>query len=387
MTTSPAIDLKALTGESEAPSVSIYMPTHQSGSEIQQDSIRFKNLLQSAEKQLVEHGVREPEIKKMLAPAYDLMQTNDAWRQPKGGFVAFIAPGRFEHYKVPIVPEETLTVGNRFTVRPLLPMLNGDGHFYILALSQDHVRLLEGTRHMVHEVNLEHLPKGLQEVLGTYDFEPSLQHHSVTTASQSQAAGRSAVFHGHGGKEQDDKEKILEYFRQIDKGLHEFLKGRNAPLVVAGVDYLFPIYKEANTYPHLMEDAELRGNPDRLSAKELHSRAWSVVSPRFTQPQREAAEQYRKLAGTGRTSNDIHEILPAASEGRIESLFINMETQQWGMFDAGSRTVELKDGKENGAADLLEEAAVHAISSKARVFAVKNSELPEDVPAAAVFRY
>lgn len=37
-------------------------------------------------------------------------------------------------------------VDDRFHVTPLLPLLAGDGHFFVLALSQNQIGLLEGTR-------------------------------------------------------------------------------------------------------------------------------------------------------------------------------------------------------------------------------------------------
>ncbi|RPJ11944.1 MAG: hypothetical protein EHM37_10145 [Deltaproteobacteria bacterium] len=41
--------------------------------------------------------------------------------------------------------KELAVVSHRFHVKPLLPVLTSDGTFYILALSQNQLRLLEGT--------------------------------------------------------------------------------------------------------------------------------------------------------------------------------------------------------------------------------------------------
>jgi hypothetical protein len=43
---------------------------------------------------------------------------------------------------------------DRFHLKPLLPLLTGDGRFYILALSQNQVRLLQGTRYSVRGLYL-----------------------------------------------------------------------------------------------------------------------------------------------------------------------------------------------------------------------------------------
>ena len=66
-----------------------------------------------------------------------------------------------------------------------------------------------------------------------------------------------------GGVTDDTKENLLKYFRLIDRGLHDLFEDERAPLVLAGVEYLFPIYREANTYPRLIEEG-IPGNPQGI---------------------------------------------------------------------------------------------------------------------------
>ena len=49
-------DLKSVVTEGHGPAVSIFLPTHRVGPDIQQDSIRLKNLLKQAESELVREG-------------------------------------------------------------------------------------------------------------------------------------------------------------------------------------------------------------------------------------------------------------------------------------------------------------------------------------------
>ena len=56
-------------------------------------------------------------------------------------------------------------VDDRFHVSPLLPLIAGDGHFFVLALSQNQIRLLEGTRDRVEEVELPGVPLGVRDAL------------------------------------------------------------------------------------------------------------------------------------------------------------------------------------------------------------------------------
>jgi hypothetical protein len=89
---------------------------------------------------------------------------------------------------------------------------------------------------------------------------------------------RAAMFHGHGVGKDDAKDNILRFFHLLDQGLYALLGKESAPLVLAGVDYLFPIYREANSYPHLMERG-IAGNPEGLKGEELHEQGWRIVEP------------------------------------------------------------------------------------------------------------
>lgn len=99
----------------------------------------------------------------------------------------------------------------------------------------------------------------------------------------------------------------------MDAGIRILLRGQRAPLVLAGVEYLFPIYREASGYPGLVDEG-IAGNPEPLSPATLHRQAWSLLEPRFARAEEEAAARYRQLAGTGRTSMDVALIVPAAHQ-------------------------------------------------------------------------
>lgn len=375
-------DLRSLSEKQEGPCVSIFTPTHR-GADTQQDLIRFKNLLREAEERLIAAGVRATEARQLLEPAQGLLPDALFWQHQGDGLALFISRNLFHHYRVPLHLEELVVVANRFHLRPLLPLLSGDEQFYILALSQNEVRLFQCTRHSTSEVELTDVPRNLDEALQFDTPERQLQFHTGTPAGTGK---RSAMFHGHGGAGEDIKENLRQFCHRIDAGLHGLLREERAPLVLAAVDYLHPIYREANTYPHLLDRGSI-GNPDRLSAEELCQQAWPIVEPSFLEPQRAAADHYRQLIGTDRASNDIREIVPAAHYGRIESLFVALGIQQWGTFDPDSGTVVMHKEADPGTEDLLDLAAIRTLLNDGAVYAVEPNAMPPDTSAAAVFRY
>ena len=129
----------------------------------------------------------------------------------------------------------------------------------------------------------------------------------------------------------------------------------------------------------------MEGHPDRWSAKELHDKAWTVVQPHFQETQQKLAAQYRELRGTGRTANDVASIVAAAYQGQIQYLFVALDQEQWGSFDPTALKAEAHAMPQPGDEDLLNLAAVHALSHKGTVYAVASEELPDSTPVAAMF--
>lgn len=375
-------ELKDLMVERPGWHVSIYLPTHRAGGDTRQDPIRFKNLLRQAEEQLIAAGARTVDARLLLQPASDLEGHSPFWRHLADGLALFLTAELFHAHRLPFKFDELVVVNQRFHVKPLLPLLSGDGQFYVLALSQNGVRLLRGTRYSVAEIELDDVPGSLAETLRHDDQGRPVQFHTRTD----NAGQRGAIFFGHGAGSEEDKKNIVRYFRQIDAGLREVLRDEQAPLVLAGVDYLLPLYREANRYRHLM-DRGLTGNPEALTAEELHRQAWNIVQPDFAQAQQAAAARYAQLAGSERASNDLAVIVSAAYHARVETLLVAGGRQRWGRYEPTTDRVELRATPQPDDEDLLDFAALHSLLNGGTVYVVEPEQVPGQALLAAVFRY
>jgi len=115
-----------------------------------------------------------------------------------------------------------------------------------------------------------------------------LQFHTQTSL----AAGgrRPVVFHGSG--EPDPKEEILRYFRGIDRALREVVPP-DTPLILAGVDYLLPLYREVSGVPSLVDES-IVGNPDSLGLESLHDQAWAIAQAVFDEEREQALGESKR---------------------------------------------------------------------------------------------
>ncbi|MDQ4068317.1 MAG: hypothetical protein M3203_02395 [Actinomycetota bacterium] len=360
-------ELHELARDREGGCASIYLPTHRAGRETDQDRIRLKNLLAQAEALL---PASKPRTQSMLAPAQRMLDDPLFWRYQADGLAVFAAPGFFRAFRLPLRFPEVLRIGDAFHLVPVLPLLTGDGAFFILALSQNSVRLFEATRYAIAELDVPGMPASMAEALSHEDPQKQLQ---VRSGGPLGAGAPAALFHGHGGGDEDKKQALERYFRAVDRSLTAALPDQRRPLVVAAVDYYRPIYRAVTGYPLVLADG-VTGSPDGWTVKDLHEKAWTIVEPFFAAALARARTSYLSREGTGRTANTVDDIVDAARHGRVESLLV-----------AASHVADGGAGAQHGDVDRLNQAAVQTLLTGGDVFVVGPEAMPD--AAAAVLRY
>lgn len=377
-------ELMQLTNRYPGWCVSLYMPAHRAGPDNEQDPIRLKNLLREAEERLVSKGLRSPEIEGILQPAKALLQDPAFWRYQSDGLALFLSPEAIHTYRLPIRFDQLVVIADRFHLKPLLPFFANDGHFYTLALSQNQVRIFEGTRHTVDEIVAESMPKAMADTLQYKRFEKNVQFHTGTGA-QTSGGERAAVFHGHDPSD-EDKARLVQWFRKVNEELMKLIVGHQSPLVLAGVEYYFPLYRSASSYPNILEKG-LPGNPDMLSTTEIHAGVWPLVEPGFSQTQKNAIARYQELTAQNKATSDLKQVVLAAHHSQVDTILVPVGIQVWGRVDPTAGIVEIHAGHETGDEDLLDLAAIQTLIHGGEVFALPPSEMPSGVQVAAVLRY
>ncbi len=360
--------------------VSIYLPTHKAGEEVQQDPIRLKNLLTQAVKQLKDRDVREKEIDELLDDARKLLDNPKFWRHNEKGLALFISDGEFEYYRIPHAFNERVMVDDHFLITPLVPMITLEGSFCILALSQKKMRLLKCTRASVEEIELEEAPDSLEEFL-KYDVnESNLQHHA------GQGANAQAIFHGQGGSRDTNTEEVINYLKAVENEVTSILRKRNDPLILAGVNEAMAEYRKVNNYSRLL-DQTVSGNPDPKSNEEIKDEGWKVIKSYFLKGMYEDIERFGDLSGSDKQSDNLSQIVEAAYYGKVESLFVPIGEHSWGWFDMERDTVHHSAEPQNGEHDLINMAAIKTLTQSGNVYALDKEDMPNGSSIAAIFRY
>lgn len=361
-------DIDLLLDTKADPCVSMYLPTHPVTLHSDKDRIRLKNFRAEAFSKLLARDIRRPDAESILFPVDQLLEDEAFWPYLSDGLAIFCSPGPHAVFRLPISPSPTLTVGDRFLLKPLLPLLSESEIFYIMAISGNEVRLFEGTRHHVSEIRISELPANMAEALKLGGREPNRAPQRLWQGDE----GQKALYRN--------------YFLHIDRVLRPLYKDLSHPLVVAAVDYLLPIFREASSYRHILP-LGITGNPDQLSAEELHAQAWPIVESLFSSPRRKALEEYQALRGSGKTTQEIQTILSAALDGRVKILFLSLSTDVFGSFDPSTRALEVRQDPLAGDIDLCAQAARWVYRTGGLLFGGEPPDIPSGGPMTAVFRY
>ncbi|AMV34268.1 hypothetical protein VN12_19235 [Pirellula sp. SH-Sr6A] len=370
-------ELRHLLEKHPGPNISLYIPTHRGGS--QMDVIRFRNAVHQAQEKLIATGMKAAEARRLLDAIELLRRDEEFWKHTSDGLAVFGNKDFLNAYRLPWPFEERLEVGDLFLITPLLASLHEDRRYFVLALSQNQVRLLEGTRHSVREIKVEGLPPNIKEAMQNHDRDKALTLHTRPKPG----IGWGAIFEGHGTGIDDAKDELSLFFRQIDQALHSVLRGESAPLLLAAVGYLHPLYREKNTYAHL-SDLGIVGNPKQWSDDEIRDRAWNLVEPDIRQSVNAKVAEFHAHPSSGKAISNTFEILHCATKGNIETLFVNRDRSIRGCPPAPGGEWILHESPQQGDEDLANDAAVQTLRHRHTVEVLSEDQMPEKAALAAI---
>jgi hypothetical protein len=381
-------DLRRMTEDGGGWRLSLYMPLYRTGREVRQAPILLKDLKARAAAGLEARGCDPGFAGELLAPAQQIIEDADFSLVQGEGLAILSARGYSSTFLLPFAPPAMIEVGKRFLLDPILPLLFEDGRFHLLTISMQAVRLFQADRLRLREIPLEGVAVNMRDALALDEPEGFLNNHASATGPIRD--GGAGMFHGHGngrGDVKDRKRDILEFFRQIDRGVRQRLGDGGQPLLLAGVEYLLPLYREANTYGRLMDQA-LPGNPEsNWDAVDLHAKAWKAYREARDLEKDNLLRTLRERLATPRAATGLRAVLPAAAQGRISHLFVRKGWRQWGRFDPEEQRVSLEDAPGSGNEDLANLACVHALLGGAKVYSLEAADLPDRAEIGALCRY
>ncbi|MHA7128854.1 baeRF7 domain-containing protein [Algoriphagus namhaensis] len=368
--------------------VTIYIPTSRvSTNDYKEDRTHLKNSLKTLKEELSEvYHMDDQDIQRLLKPAQDILDDLDFWRDNSDLLVLFLWNRQMKVLRLPIAQAETkYMISDRPYLLPLVPELNDNGHFYLLLLNLDQIRLYGVTRSVIQEIKLDP-----QEVALSFTAEEEQDENQQSLQGQGGVGESDAMYHGHGkGSDEAKKVAIQNYFHRMTNMLEPILNQNPLPLYIAGVDYLGSLFRNACDYQHL-RDGQITGSFTGDEMGDLHVKAWNLAEPDFQKERMTRMKNFDQLETQDLAlADDQAKILKAALTGAVETLMVNDSIPQiWGTYDAQKYTIEISEKKQKGHHCLIDLAAVQVIQSGGKVYLEESAEVPgKDHKLACTLRY
>jgi hypothetical protein len=368
----------------QEPCLSLYMPTHQSHPENLQDPIRFKNLLRQLEESLLQkHSASE--VRKYIEPLEALVNDDNLWNHTSNGLAVFSADGLFKVVGLPVSVDELAMAADSFHTKPLRQYLQSTDRYHILGLSLHDIRLFEGNRHSLVEIELQSdIPVTMTDALG----DDLTDKHS-TVASYGGTGGEStSMHHGHGGRKDEVEKDAERFFRVVANNIYErYSKPTGWPLILAALPEHHSLFQKVNKNPLLLSDS-IAINPTSVSTDKLVNLAWEIMEPEYLLKLDSFVSGFEQAKANGKGSDDIKEVATAAVEGRVDTLLIEADrmiaVRITNLVTGNTQKKDLTNPKVD---DLLDDMAELVTKMGGQVMVLPTEKIPSETGLAAIFRY
>jgi hypothetical protein len=353
-----------LTGTPETPCLSLYQPTHRSHPDNKQDPIRFRNLVKALEQSL-RHAYPDRDAEALLAPFDALAVDERFWNHTFDALAVLGAQGLFRVYRLQRPVGELAVVGDSFHVKALLRILQSADRYQLLGLSRQEVKLYEGNRDVLDEVELDPaVPRTMTDALSA---ERKEAHVSVWTYHAGAGAG---VQYGQGGGKAEEQERDWEkFFRAVDRAILErHSRPSGLPLLLAALPKNHGLFRRLSRTPFLLAEG-IDVHPDALSLEALRERAWRVLEPHYLARLAGLVEMFGAARSRELGTDDLEEVAKGAAAGRVATLLIQAERED--------PTVD----------DRLDDIGELAIRNGGQVVIVPGARMPTRTGVAAIYRF
>ncbi|WP_348254107.1 hypothetical protein [Leptolyngbya sp. NM3-A1] len=354
--------------------MSLYLPEASLDLPPQARKNQLRQLLEDAHLQLQKQDFSQILIWHLLRPAETFLENDHFWQMVREGLAIYLTPDGMFSFQLPLQVEPLVWVSDRFYLKPLFPCIASPSYAYILALSEKRTQLYQATATTISKVPLFY---GLQ-VLNQANVCASPGVRTLPRVRE-----RSTLL------TVEKRDALHQICSRIDVALQTYLSSEPVPLLLVAERDIQAIYRYTNTLPNLL-NVGLEHNPDDLPLEILHRMAWENVEPWLRRSRESDIQRFNALQALGQANSYLEQIVPAACQGRVETLFVMAERQYWGQIDLNFGALEQVNDthpQDGGAlVDLLDLAATQTFLRGGKVYVVPVEEMPASAPMSAIYQ-
>jgi hypothetical protein len=376
----------------EAPCVSIYLPTRR-GANDPADRTRFRALAERAEAALTKKHPATA-ARGITDQLHQLQGDDGFWGTVQDGVAVLASPARFDAFTLPRAVPEHVEVNDSFHVKPLLRYSQSADPFHVLGVSKERVALFRGNRYVLSPLPTPGVQLTITEALGPITDTPTVGLHAAgpesTTRPHARVGGEDS--HGHlvgqgvATRKIDTHPDAERFFREVDRQIiHRVSEPSGLPLILAGIEENLSAFRQV-TKNRFVTAESIHGDWTHWTLPEIREAAWKVFEKHYLERLARIREDFGTAAAHRRGTADLAEAATAAVMGRVGVLLIDADRTVPGSIDMATGTLHAA-ANDPLPGDMLDDLAEMGLKTKAMVIVTPSDQMPTQTGLAAIFRY
>lgn len=367
--------------------LSLYMPTHRSFPEREQNPIRYKNMLRGLRERL-QAQQPDADAAALLRPFEALLDNHEFWIHQRDGIAVLRGEHFFKVYSLQHAVPEYVIVNCHPYLKPLLRIVQSTDRYQVLCLARDKVRLFEGNSDVLDEVELvPEVPRNQNQALGTELTEKGQSGHPGGYSAASERGDSQTHEAGGPGKQAEIDLDRDRFFRVVDRAILEhYSRPSGLPLILAGLAENQSFFRAQSHNPQLLKEGILLGQGS-LDVQALQQRSSELMERRNSERLGGLLDQYATAKPQKQAGDDLREIGSAAAQGKVGTLLVEADREVPGQVDRDTGAVLLDETGDKTAADVLDELILLVLERGGDVHMVPAERMPGSSGAAAIYRF
>jgi hypothetical protein len=347
--------------------LSIYLPTSPVTTETEAERLELGEMIKTAVTQLDESGFDKRQRANLIGQVEDLLEDDEFWRFQSRSLAILATPEVIRTFRLANRLPKRVEIADRFYLKPLLRAITFPHDAFVLALSENDVRLIEVFPDLPPQrLHVDGLPKDAASAIGVSSINNRMSMRRVM-----------------GGEGQ--KVRLTQYARMVDAAIRPVLAGRETPLILAATEPLASLFRAVSNYPNLVPET-INTTNDRSTESDIAAAAVPILDAAHARSLDEAKKLFEQRAGQDRATTDIAEAARAATFGAIETLLVDLDQMVHGVVDEQTGVVTFRsEGPDTYG--VVDEIMGRAMRTGAHVLAARADDIPGGGALAATLRY
>ena len=365
--------LKSLKTTRGNPAVSIFVKTHRTHPENEQDSIALKNQLKVAEDRITnEHDKRTSDkILELIHAKTDELDHN----YNLDTLAIFANENEAQVLRLPFDAKERVILGEKFATRDLVRDMSEAVHYYVLVITSEHARLIEAINDRV-----------VKEIGGKSERQSQMSELTFPINNTSLPTGSKADRTGSS----DDDSYLKEFKNRVDMRMQEFRNIDPLPVILVGDGRTLGFYEQV-----VDNDSFIIGKVEHLPnlkdghAEEIVAGVQEVVETQRATRYETAQGELEKARNEKMVRTDLQQIYRSAVEGNVVKLLVRQGYIVPATIDESALTLLVADdATAEGVTDDAVSEIVEIVSHNGgEVVFVPKDSMDEKEPIALITRY